>query len=63
MVTEGHVPDAVYEEARQQFSEEELVNLTMAVVTINGWNRLSIAFRAVPGTYQPAARKAEGAKQ
>ena len=63
LVAEGHVPDAIYEEARQRFSDEELVNLTMAVVTINGWNRLSIAFRAVPGEYQPAARKAEGGKQ
>ena len=63
LVADGHVPDAVYEKAMQQFSEEELVNLTMAVVTINGWNRLSIAFRAVPGEYQPAARKAEGATQ
>ncbi len=62
LITEGHVPDAVYKEARQQFSEEELVNLTMALVAINGWNRLSIAFRAVPGDYQPAARKAEGAR-
>jgi AhpD family alkylhydroperoxidase len=63
LVAEGHVPDAVYEEARQQFSEEELVNLTMVLVTINGWNRLAIAFRAVPGEYQPAPRKAGGAKQ
>ena len=63
LVAEGHVPDEVYDEARQQFSEEELVNLTMTLVTINSWNRLAIAFRAVPGTYQPAARKAEGAKQ
>jgi AhpD family alkylhydroperoxidase len=63
LVAEGHVPDEVYEEARTQFSEEELVNLTMAVVTINSWNRLAIAFRAVPGSYQPAARKAERAKQ
>jgi AhpD family alkylhydroperoxidase len=63
LVTEGHVPDAVYEEARKRFSEEELVNLTLAVVAINGWNRLSVAFRVVPGAYQPAARKAEGAKQ
>jgi AhpD family alkylhydroperoxidase len=54
-VTEGHVPDAVFEQARAQFSEEELVSLTMAVVTINGWNRLSIAFRSVPGAYQPQA--------
>ena len=62
LITEGHVTDAVYEEARRHFSEEELVHLTMAVVTINGWNRLAIAFRAVPGAYQPQARKAEGAK-
>jgi AhpD family alkylhydroperoxidase len=63
LVAEGHVPDAVYEQARQQFSEQELVNLTMAIVTINGWNRLMIAFRAVPGIYQPAAVIAQGAKQ
>ena len=48
-VTEGHVPDAVYEQARSQFTEEELVNLTLAVATINSWNRFSIAFRSVPG--------------
>ena len=53
LVSESQVPDAVFEETRRHFSEEELVNLTMAVVAINGWNRLSIAFRAVPGTYQP----------
>src|SRR5262249_13387076 len=56
LISEGHVPDAVYEEARQQFSEEELVKLTFALVAINGWNRLSIAFRAVPGTYRPQVR-------
>jgi AhpD family alkylhydroperoxidase len=59
LVTEGHVPDEVYEQARAQFGEEELVNLTLAVVTINGWNRLNIAFRVVPGSYQPA--QAQGA--
>ena len=58
-IAEG-VPDAVFEEARKHFSEQELVNLTMAVVTINGWNRLSIAFHAVPGEYQPVKRKVEG---
>jgi AhpD family alkylhydroperoxidase len=63
LVAQDHVPDAVYEETRQRFSEEEMVNLTMAIVAINGWNRLSIAFRAVPGDYQPQARKAEAAKQ
>ena len=53
LIADGHVPDEVYEQARSQFSEEELVNLTMAVVAINGWNRLSISLRAVPGAYQP----------
>src|SRR5215216_5028198 len=58
LVTEGHVPDEVYEQARAVFSEEELVNLTLAVVAINGWNRLSIAFRVTPGTYQPSSHVA-----
>jgi AhpD family alkylhydroperoxidase len=52
LVTKGHVPDEVYELARQQFSEQELVDLTLTIVTINGWNRLAIAFRTVPGTYE-----------
>jgi AhpD family alkylhydroperoxidase len=62
LVTEGHVPDEVYEQARSQFTEEELANLTLAVVTINGWNRFSIAFRSVPGAYQPQQRQAEAAE-
>jgi AhpD family alkylhydroperoxidase len=49
------VPDELYQEARAQFSDEELVDLTMAVVAINGWNRLAIAFRAEVGSYQPPA--------
>ena len=57
LVAETHVPDDVYEQARKQFSEQELANLTLAIVAINGWNRLAISFRTVPGTYQP--RKAE----
>ena len=48
LVAEGHVPDDVYEAARRQFSEKELVDLTLATVAINGWNRFSIAFRATP---------------
>jgi AhpD family alkylhydroperoxidase len=59
LVNQGHVPDEVYEEALQQFSEEELVNLTMALVAINGANRLNIAFRTVPGGYQARRRAAE----
>src|SRR3954468_23784196 len=49
LVSETHVPDDLYKETSRHFSEAELVSLTMAVVSINGWNRLSIAFRAVPG--------------
>jgi len=58
LVTDGHVPDTVFEEVRPHFTDDELVNLSLAVSTINAWNRLSIAFRAVPGGYQPAVRKA-----
>lgn len=55
-VAETHVPDAVYEEARKYFTEHEMVNLSVAVTQINTWNRLMIAFRAVPGIYQPSVQ-------
>jgi len=54
LITQGHVPDAVYTEARSHFSDKELSDLTLAVAAINAWNRLSIAARIVPGGYQPA---------
>ncbi|WP_152267519.1 carboxymuconolactone decarboxylase family protein [Agriterribacter humi] len=50
---DGNVPDEVYEEARRQFSEEELVDLTVAVTTINTYNRINIAFKTPAGDYQP----------
>lgn len=53
LVAQTHVPDEVYERVREQFSEDELANLTLAVVSINGWNRLNIAARTVPGDYVP----------
>jgi AhpD family alkylhydroperoxidase len=59
LVAESHVPDEVYEEARKQFTEEELVNLTFALVAINSANRLNIAFRTVPGSHQVRRRAAE----
>src|SRR5580704_6782156 len=62
LITEGHVPDDIYELAKQSFSNEELVNLTLAVITINGWNRLAISFRSVPGAYQPGMRSKEKSK-
>jgi AhpD family alkylhydroperoxidase len=55
MISETHAPDDVYQEVRQHFSEPEFVNLTMAIVAINGWNRLALGFRIVPGTYQVKA--------
>jgi AhpD family alkylhydroperoxidase len=44
-VREGHVPDEVYEEVRQEFSEEELIDLTLAITTVNTYNRMNISFR------------------
>ena len=54
LLTEGFVPDEVYRIAREQFDETELANLTLAIVAINGWNRLNVAFRTPGGSYQPA---------
>lgn len=53
-VSSSHVPDSLYERVSKVFSQKELVDLTMAIIAINSWNRLAISFRAVPGTYQPA---------
>jgi len=50
-ITNGNIPDEVFETARKQFSEEELVDLTLAVTTINTYNRINIAFRPPVGTY------------
>jgi AhpD family alkylhydroperoxidase len=54
LIADSHVADELYEQTRRQFSEQELVDLSLAVVTINAWNRLTISFRAEPGTYRPA---------
>jgi len=53
LLTEGFVPDSVYDAVRTHFSEKELVDLTMVVVAINGWNRLSVSFRTEAGGYKP----------
>lgn len=60
-IQQGHAPDAVFQIASRQFSEQELVNLTLAITTINAWNRIAIGFRSVPGSYQPAAAQHEAA--
>jgi len=50
-VIDGHVPDEVFEAVKKEFSEVEIVDLTIAIATINVWNRLSIAFRPEPGSF------------
>ena len=52
LVADHHVPDEVYQAVAKHFSEEELANLTLAIATINSWNRLSISFRIEPGSYK-----------
>jgi AhpD family alkylhydroperoxidase len=56
-ISETRVPDEIYEEAKKQFTEKELADLTVAVATINMWNRLLIAGRKKPGTYQPVKKQ------
>jgi AhpD family alkylhydroperoxidase len=51
---EHGVPDDIYERVRGQFSEKELSDLTYAVMAINGWNRVNVAFRTVPGSSDKA---------
>lgn len=63
LVTDGFVPDEVYEQAREQFSESELIGLTMAIIGINGWNRLNVSFRMVPGDYQSQRKPTLSAEQ
>jgi AhpD family alkylhydroperoxidase len=53
LIADGHVPDAAYEAALTAFSEDELVELTVAVMAINGWNRLQVSLRVHPGHYEP----------
>ena len=54
-IQQGHASDEAYEEVRKEFDDASLARLTMAITQINTWNRIAIAFRAEPGTYQPPA--------
>ncbi len=56
LISETHAPDDVYAEVAKEFKPEELVNLTLAIVGINGWNRIAIGFRTEAGKYEPAKR-------
>lgn len=59
-IIDNDVPDELYAAVRRQFSEKELVDLTLAIIAINGWNRLAIPFRTTPGSYQPRAHAKGG---
>jgi AhpD family alkylhydroperoxidase len=52
-ISDGPMPDEIYNQAKELFTEKELVDLTLAVIAINSWNRLAISFRTPPGSYQP----------
>lgn len=53
LISKNDVPDSLYDSVCEHFNETDLVALSMAIVAINGWNRLAISFRTVPGTYEP----------
>ena len=57
LVADGHVPDEAYDEVSNHFTEDELVSLTLAIVAVNSWNRLNIAFRMEAGNYRPGMFK------
>ncbi|MEO8636178.1 MAG: carboxymuconolactone decarboxylase family protein [Gemmatimonadales bacterium] len=57
LLARSSVSDELYQQARQHFTERQLVDVTMALIGINGWHRLSVAFRTVPGSDHPAARR------
>ena len=57
LISATDVTDQLYAATREHFAEKELVDLTMAVITINGWNRLAISFRSPVGSYQPKAHE------
>ena len=58
-IADGGVPEGLFDHARDHFTEAELVDLTLAVVAINGWNRLAISFRTPPGSYRPSRLRAD----
>jgi AhpD family alkylhydroperoxidase len=53
LIANDHVPDAIFEQVRPHFTETELANLTLAIATINAWNRFGVSFRDEPGHYTP----------
>jgi len=58
LISQTHAPDSAFEALRKYFSDKEIVDLTLLASTINAWNRIAIALRAVPGRYRPATTAA-----
>lgn len=58
LISQNHVPDAIYNQVRPHFTEKEMVDLTTVIVTINAWNRYAISFGDEVGSYEPAPRTA-----
>src|SRR5687768_10693802 len=61
LIASHHVQDELYARTLEHFTEAELVGLTVAVIAINGWNRVAIPFRADVGSYQPGTTEAAAA--
>ncbi|MFD5635415.1 carboxymuconolactone decarboxylase family protein [Streptomyces sp. NPDC127077] len=57
VITDGFVPDEVYERAARQFEEADLVQLIASITMINAWNRFAVTCRMVPGHYRPGGHK------
>lgn len=60
LISRDQVPDEVYQQAKNHFNESEMVNLTMAIIAINSWNRAAITFRTPAGSYQPPSMQKAG---
>lgn len=61
LIATDHVSDEIYNELSRYFTQEQIANLLMAIVTINGWNRIAITTRMVPGSYEPQPLQAKKA--
>jgi alkylhydroperoxidase family enzyme len=62
LVADTHIPDEDYERVKQHFTEQELIDLTLAITNINAWNRLNVAFRTLAGNYRPGMYKSSSPK-
>jgi len=57
-ISTSHVTDEIYAKAREQFDEKDLADLTLLIITINGWNRIAIPFHSAPNHFEVPAPEA-----